>query len=158
MASSLVLGLGNRLSGADAFGPAVVARLREGPPLPGVEIADAGTDLLDWIPRFAEHDRVVLVDAVAVDDPVDAPAALPCVGTVSESAFAGWDARSPGAHEISPLVAVRLFRALRRGASGHPDLPRIQLVALFLSDEDFSLRPREADISAGVTAVRQLAC
>lgn len=155
MASSLVLGLGNRLSGADAFGPAVVDRLRDESPLPGVAIVDAGTDLIGWIARFAEYDRVVLVDAVAVDDPADAPRALPCVATVSEPTFSGWDTRSPGAHEISPLVAVRLFRALQGG--GSLSGPAIHLVALFVTELDFARFPGVAEIAAGAAAVRQLA-
>lgn len=149
MASWLVLGLGNPLSGADGFGPAVVERLRDGTPVPGVEIVDAGTDLLGWIARFADYDRVVLVDAVAVGD----PATPPCVATIGEETFTAWDAASAGAHEMSPLAAVRLFRALQHGTS---ITPVIQLVGFFVSETAFARRPDAAEIDAGVDAVQQL--
>jgi hydrogenase maturation protease len=155
VASWLVLGVGNALAGADGFGPAVVERLRDEAAISGVAIADAGTDLLDWITRFADYQHVVLVDAVAVDDPADAPAPPPCVAIVKEQTFAGWDSGSPGAHEISPLLTVRLFRALQR-ANETVDVPSIQLVALFVTEPDFARRPGEAEIDTGATAVYEL--
>ena len=153
MSSSLVLGLGNRLSGADAFGPAVIDRLRDESLRPGVTIVDAGTDLLGWIGRFAEYDRIVLVDAVAVESAADAPAAPPCVAIVGEAVVSEWNARSPGVHEISPLVALRLFRALHGGTPG----PVIHLVGLFVTETDFSRRPEITEVALGVAAVRRLA-
>jgi hydrogenase maturation protease len=155
MASWLVLGLGNPLAGADAFGPGVVERLREEPPVARIDVADAGTDLLDWIARFADYDHVVLVDAVAVDDPSDAPAATPCVATVEEETFATWDASSPGAHEVSPLTSVRLFRTLQR-ANDIVDVPSIQLVALFVDEAGFTRPPGDDALAAGAAAVQQL--
>lgn len=155
MANWLVLGLGNPLSGADAFGPAVVARLSSGSPMPGVDIGDAGTDLLDWIARFADYDHLVLVDAIALDDRGHAP--MPrYVETVAEQTFAAWDARSPGAHEMSPLAAVRLVRALQRGAGGTADAPSIRLVGLFVSETDFARHAGDSEIAAGAEAVQRL--
>ena len=153
MSSWLVLGLGNPLSGADAFGPAVVAHLRAGSPLRDGDLADAGTDLLGSIGRFADYDRVVLVDAVTLG--ARSPAVRRHVATVAEQIFAGWDARSPGAHEMSPLAAVRLFRALQRKAGGN-GAPDIHLVGLFVAETDFARPADEAEIAAGADAVRQL--
>lgn len=154
MSNWLVLGVGNPFSGADAFGPAVVARLCAGSPMPGVDVVDAGTDLLGWIARFADYDHVVLVDAVALDDRTDAPPAR-SVATVAEEALAAWNACSPGAHEMSPLAAVRLFRTLQRGAGGQR-APSIQLVGLFVAETDFARSAGDAEIAAGAAAVRQL--
>lgn len=155
MANWLVLGLGNPLAGADAFGPLVVERLHAGSPISGVSIADAGTDLLDWISRFGEYDHVVLVDAVAVDEGAAAPAPTPCVAVVAEQIFAGWDGGSPGVHEISPLVSLRLFRTLQR-ANETIDVPSIHLVSLFVTETEFGTCPADAHVCAGVAAVRRL--
>jgi hydrogenase maturation protease len=107
----LVVALGNPRQGADGFGPAVAARLRGARSLPeGVDLADARTDLLAWIDRFAQYDRVVLVDAVLGGEPGR-------VAVFGEEVFGQWDEASPGAHSLSPLVAVKLFRQLHPGAS-----------------------------------------
>ena len=116
----LVVALGNPQQGADGFGPAVADRLRRTRGLPdGVDLVDAHTDLLAHLERFAQYDRVVLVDAVLGGERGQ-------VAVVDEETFAPWDERSPGSHSVSPLVAVKLFRQL------HPaSRTRILLVALW---------------------------
>jgi hydrogenase maturation protease len=139
----LVLGLGNPLAGADAFGPAVVARLQRAGDLDGVELVDTHTDLLAQLHRFAEADEVVLVDAVL--DNRDG------VALVDEEEFSGWDDTSRGAHQISPLAAVKLFRRL------HPEATaRIRLIAHFVREEDFGREPREAAVRAAVALLKEL--
>ena len=145
MSSALVLGLGNSLSGADAFGPAVVESLRGAADLPSsVRLIDAHTDLLAYIDQFAQYDRVILVDAVI--SPSEGG-----VATCDERAFSGWDDSSPGAHELSPLMAVKLFRRL-----GPSQGPEITLVAHLILEDDFRRPPTNSEIAAGVAAVRAL--
>jgi hydrogenase maturation protease len=116
----LVLGLGNPLLGEDGFGSAVIEWLRRKPDLPpAVELVDAHTDLLAHLETFGAYDEVVLVDAVI--------GVGPCgdVAVVDEETFTRWSETSPSCHQISPLLAVKLFRALQPHSA-----TRITLVAL----------------------------
>ena len=63
---TLLVGLGNPLSGDDGFGPCVLERLHAAglDCVPDVSLVDAGTDLLNYIESFSEYDRVVLIDAI----------------------------------------------------------------------------------------------
>jgi len=114
-----VLGLGNLLAGDDSFGPLVIKRLRDSPP-EDADIADAHTDLLAWIEEFPHYELVILLDAVL------APEATPGeIVVLTEEELAGYPDSSPSAHQVSPLLAVRLFRQL------HPEAgTRIALVGL----------------------------
>jgi hydrogenase maturation protease len=142
----LVVGLGNPLAGSDGFGAAVVARLRELGGLPaGVALIDAGTDLMGHLNAFLAYDHVVLVDAVVgAGHPGD-------VTTIEETVFGSWPASAASCHHLSPLVAVKLFRAL------HPQAgTRVTLVG-YCADE-ITLGPGlpEAAVAAGAAAVGRL--
>ena len=141
----LVLALGNPQQGADGFGPAVADRLRRaGGPPDGVEIVDAHTDLLAHLDRFAQYDRVVLVDAVL-------GGARGEVTVVDEETLATWDERSPGSHSVSPLVAVKLFRQLYPASR-----TRIVLVALWVDELRFGDGLPDEAVEAGARAVTSL--
>jgi len=116
----LVLGLGNPLLGEDGFGSAVIELLRRRPDLPAaVDLVDAHTDLLAQVETLGSYDEVVLVDVVI-------GAGHPgVVEVVDEETFMRWPETSPSCHQISPLLAVKLFRALQPQAA-----TRITLVAL----------------------------
>jgi hydrogenase maturation protease len=86
----LVLGLGNVLLGDDGAGPAAIARLRDGYEAPaGTSVLDGGTLGLALLPYLEDARRVILVDAVAADEPP---------GTL---------VRLEGA-EVGPAIATRL--------------------------------------------------
>jgi len=110
--TTLILGLGNPLSGDDGFGVRVVELLSQnltGLP-PGTLVEDAGTDLLNRLEDFARFSRVVLIDAV-----LDSPARLGPPGRIAlfrEEEILAWPEDSPGAHQITPLLAIKLFRVL----------------------------------------------
>ena len=108
----LIVGLGNPLSGDDGFGSQVLERLRrpETPLPPGVTAVDAHTDLLNHLEDFAAYDEVVLVDAVL--DPENKLGASGRVVVLREETFQPWTEASPGVHEMTPLLTVKLFRAL----------------------------------------------
>jgi hydrogenase maturation protease len=60
-----VIGLGSLFQADDAFGPAVIAALREGWEFPdGVLLTDAGTPGFDLVSLLSGYSHVVLVDAV----------------------------------------------------------------------------------------------
>jgi hydrogenase maturation protease len=139
----LVLGLGNPLAGADGFGPAVIERVRDAGAPDGVELIDAHTDLLAHLHRFAEADEVMLVDAV-LDERGG-------VALVDEEEFSRWDDTSRGAHQVSPLAAVKLFRRLHPAAAA-----RIRLVAHFVREEDFGRKPDRAAIRAAAGLLHDL--
>ena len=145
--SSLVLALGNRLAGADGFGPAVLDELRSGGVPVAAVLVDAHTDLLAHLDDLARSDRVVLVDAVLSSSGGG-------VSCLSEEQFSTWDERSSGAHAMSPLLAVKLFRSLSaRGLLPAGD-PRITLVAYFVDEAAFGRAPDPSTIRAGADAVR----
>jgi hydrogenase maturation protease len=122
---TLILGIGNPLMGSDAFGGRVIERLLEEMPAAArdVDVADAHTDLLGRIDSLAAYARVVLIDAV-----LDPDAKLGDAGSVvvlEEETLRLWPETSPSAHQVSPLLAIKLFRQL------HPEATtRISLVGL----------------------------
>ncbi len=124
---TLIVGLGNPLSGDDGFGARVLEQLHEhahgAGRSPGVALVDAHTDLLNHFETLAQYDGIVLVDAI-----LDPDGKLGQPGSVSvfeEETFLSWPETSPGVHQVSPLLTVKLFRIL------HPEVrPQIRLVGL----------------------------
>jgi len=171
----LVLGLGNRLVGEDGFGSAVIEMLRGRPDLPAaVDLVDAHTDLLAQVETLASYDEVVLVDVV-VGGPgpprptheggpgPPKPDVARRVGSgeggghageiavVDEETFMRWPETSPSCHQISPLLAVKLFRAL------HPEAAtRITLVALHADELRAAPDVEASVVAAGGEAVLRL--
>lgn len=145
MPKSLVVGIGNPLLGADAFGPGVIDRLSatQSPPA-GVVLLHAHTDLLSCLDQFSGYDEVIIVDAVLGDPPRR-------VVIVSEETFGSWETRSTGAHAVSPVAAVLLFRQLYAAAS-----TRISLVALIVDERSFGAAVTADEIDAGAMAVLRL--
>jgi hydrogenase maturation protease len=65
-----VYGIGNILMGDDGVGPAVVRYLASNDLLPpDVTLEDLGTPSLDLPAYLAGYDRVIFIDAVALDAP-----------------------------------------------------------------------------------------
>ncbi len=124
---TLLVALGNPLNGDDAFGQAVLERLRsnkaEFPP--GVSAVDAGTDLLNHIGSFAEYGRVVLLDAVL--DPDGQMCAPGTVELLEEQSVLSWSEKSESVHQLSPILGIKLFRTLNPAAE-----TEIYLVGLFI--------------------------
>jgi Ni,Fe-hydrogenase maturation factor len=160
----LVLGLGNPLVGEDGFGGAVIEWLRRRPDLSaGVDLVDAHTDLLAQVETLASYDEVVLVDVVVSvpgrPTPGDAGRAKSDEGSgrpgtvtvIDEEAFARCPDTSPSCHQISPLLAVNLFRAL------HPEAAtRITLVALHADGLRFGPGVADSLVTSGGEAVIRL--
>jgi len=160
----LVLGLGNRLVGEDGFGSAVIEMLRRRPDLPAnVDLVDAHTDLLAQLETLASYEEVVLVDVVVGASGTPKPDVAPSaesgeggshpgdVAVIDEETFSGWPETSPSSHQISPLLAVKLFRAL------HPEAAtRITLVALYADDIRAESVIAPSVVAAGGEAVVRL--
>lgn len=143
----LVLGLGNPLSGDDAFGLEVVALLERDPDVASVaDVATAGADLLAWLDVFPRYDRVLLMDLVL--DPERAGA----VRCLEESELDAWTHDSPSAHAMSPLLAWRLFRRL------YPDCPtRLSLVVYVAAKVQPGVRTYEyRHLAAAVRIVHEV--
>jgi len=125
---TLIIGLGNPLMGKDAFGSRVIEHLLQENPasLRHVDLADAHTDLLSRIGAFPAYECVVLIDAIL--DPDEKLGRAGCVVLLGEEALSLWPETSPSVHQLSPLLAVKLFRQL------HPEATtRILLVGLCVS-------------------------
>ena len=149
---TLAIGLGNPLSGDDSFGTKVLERLRQHglELLPHVSVADGHTDLLSQIEKFSEYDRVVIVDAIL--DPNGAQGQPGRIAVVDEETFRSWPETSPSIHQMSPLLAVKLFRGLYPASQ-----TRITLVG-FLVDQirHESSCLTDSLIKEGADAVRAL--
>ncbi len=132
---TLLVALGNPLNGDDGFGPQVLERLHEAADAlpPGVELVDAGTDLLNHIESFAGRDRVVLIDAVL--DPEGKLGSAGTVAVMDEESFQSWSETSQSVHQVSPLLGLKLFRALNPEAK-----TQIFLVGLLV--DQISQKPR----------------
>jgi len=146
------LGLGNPLSGDDRFGAHVLDLLHKNriELLPGISLADAHTDLLNHIETFSEYDHIVLVDAIL--DPEGKLGEPGRVLTVSEEAFLSWPETSQGVHQMSPLLAIKLFRAIHPSAQ-----TQITLVGLLVDRID--MVPHYAtpeSVEKGAAAVQAL--
>jgi hydrogenase maturation protease len=68
--NTLILGVGNPLYGDDAVGVRAAQTLLDRADLPPqVTVVDGGTDGIGLIPLLEAYDRVILVDAVPMDEP-----------------------------------------------------------------------------------------
>lgn len=65
----LVCGIGNVLLQDEGVGVHVVRELKKMPLPPSVEVLEAGTSLLDLIPRLREAKHLILIDAMKADGP-----------------------------------------------------------------------------------------
>jgi hydrogenase maturation protease len=107
---TIVIGLGNPLSGDDGFGPRVLELLEKSASYPNVDFKDAHTDLLGEIENFSIYDRIFLIDAVL--DPEKKLGQTGEIVLFDEEEFLSWPESSHDVHQMSPLLAVRLFRRL----------------------------------------------
>jgi hydrogenase maturation protease len=141
----LIAGLGNPLLGPDGFGPAVIRHLRQHPSLPsGTVLEESQPDLLACFDRFGTFHGVVVVDAVLGRGRRE-------VTVVGEDTFTAWSAASPDAHTVSPLLAVKLYRAL------HPrERTRFVLVGLVVDRIDSASRVSSGEVEAAVEAVLRI--
>jgi hydrogenase maturation protease len=109
---TLILGLGNPLSGDDCFGPQVLELLHQNGTgsLPGISLIDAHTDLLNHLEDFAGCEHVLLIDTIL--DPENKLGQSGQIAVLNEAEFLSWSETSPSVHQMSPLLAVKLFRQL----------------------------------------------
>jgi hydrogenase maturation protease len=118
---TIIIGLGNPLSGDDGFGSRVLDLLEKTDFHPDVDFKDDPTDLLGIIDNFADYDRVLLIDAIL--DPERKLGRTGQVVVLGEDAFLSWPKSSQRVHQMSPLLAVRLFRKLYPQAQTEIILP-----------------------------------
>ncbi|MFH9352142.1 hydrogenase maturation protease [Kitasatospora sp. NPDC017646] len=120
MSRVLVAGIGNVFLADDAFGPEVVAALREDPLPPGVELWDAGIRGMELAYRLLDgYGAVVLVDAAPRGG---APGTLYLIEPDEASRPA-----VPEAHGMDPVTVLALARDL--AVDGAERLPRVVVLA-----------------------------
>jgi hydrogenase maturation protease len=107
-----LVGLGNALAGDDAYGLHVLDRLRseEAELREGTTLLKAHDDLLGCIDQFNSYDQVILIDTVL--DPSESLGPPGQCVVLDEKQFMAWSEESPSVHQVSPLMAVKLFRRL----------------------------------------------
>jgi hydrogenase maturation protease len=100
------------LSGDDGFGPQVLELLHQNGmgSKPGISLIDAHTDLLNHLESFAGFDRVLLIDTIL--DPENKLGQSGQIVALKEEEFLLWSETSQSVHQMSPLLAVKLFRQL----------------------------------------------
>ena len=62
-----VIGLGNRLRGDDAIGPAVIDELTKRNQSPGLQLVDAGADAFTLLEHLIEENPVIVVDCAKMN-------------------------------------------------------------------------------------------
>jgi hydrogenase maturation protease len=109
---TLLLGLGNPLSGDDVFGSRVLGQLQSSKTAlpPGITLIDAHSDLLNHIEDFAKYDGILLIDAIL--DPESKLGEPGKIVVLQEEKLQSLPEASQSVHQISPLLAVKLFRTL----------------------------------------------
>jgi hydrogenase maturation protease len=134
---TLILGLGNPLSGDDIFGPQVLEQLRQSETdmPPGATLIDAHTDLLNHIEDFTKYDSVLLIDAIL--DPECKLGDPGHVVALDEQQLQSLPETSPSIHQISPMLAVKLFRTL------HPE-SQTQITLIGLIIDQLTTKPHYA--------------
>jgi hydrogenase maturation protease len=134
---TLILGVGNPLSGDDIFGSQVLQRLHQNKKNlpPGITLVDAHTDLLNHIEDFAEYENVLLIDAIL--DPEGKLAEPGNVVALDEEKFKSFSEVSQSVHQISPLMALKLFRVL------HPQA-QTKIILIGLIIDRLASKPRYA--------------
>jgi hydrogenase maturation protease len=141
--------LGNPLTVEDSFGPRVLERIRAVPDLSEVDLLDAHTDLLGHIDRLASYPLVIIVDAML--DPAGKVAAAGEVVTIGEQMLLSFPDEARSIHQISPVMALKLFRQL------YPDaVTQVVLVAFCTSEVQFSGTLREDTIGQAANEVLRL--
>ena len=107
----LVLGLGNVLCADDGLGVVAVARLADSFEVPeGVEALVGGTLGLSLLPYVEEAEKLILIDAVRIDEPAGSPVRLD-----------GEDVGPAIAHRLSPhQVGVAELMDAARLRGRHP--------------------------------------
>ncbi len=103
----LVIGVGNPLARDEGVGIRVIERLHRRRLPAGVEVVDAGTDLVGVLPRMAEARRCVLVDAVRAGG---RPGEVHRLALEEVLERAGAEAPWRSAHDLSVVGALRLAR------------------------------------------------
>jgi hydrogenase maturation protease len=146
--TTLIAGLGNPLSGDDIFGSKVIEQLCPGDPkrLAGATLIDAHTDLLNHIEDFEKYDSVLLIDAIL--DPEGKLGEPGKVVVLDEAEFRSLPETSQSIHQMSPLLAVKLFRTL------HPEAQtQITLIGLIIDRLTSQPRYATADRIAEAAAI-----
>ena len=141
--------MGNPLTVEDSFGLRVLQKIRLAADQPNIDLLDAHTDLLGYIDRFASYPLVVIVDALL--DPNGILCSPGEVSTLEEVALLSLPDDSPSIHQISPVVALKLFRKL------HPEATtRIFLVAYCTRAVGYSGILDEAVVAQAASQVLRL--
>ncbi len=149
---TLVVGLGNPLSGDDAFGAQVLEKIGQDvlELAPSISRVYAHTDLLSQIESFPEYDRVLIIDAIL--DPDGKMGRPGQIVALNEEAFLSSPETSPSVHQTSPLLAIRLFRRLYPASQ-----TRITLVGLVVDQiRQDPCHLTDESIMEGAEAVRAL--
>jgi len=142
MSAALVVGLGSVDRGDDAVGPAVAHAVAERG-LPGVHVVEHEdpTALLDL---WADHDLVVVVDAIRSGEPPGTIHQLETGAGAPPMPAAAWSATGRGGtHAFGLAAAVELARALRRLP------PRLVIVGVEAAGFDYA-EPLTGPVAAAV--------
>jgi hydrogenase maturation protease len=142
----LVAGIGNVFLADDAFGPEVVAALRDRDLPDGVDVVDSGIRGLDLAYRLLDgYDVAVLVDAAPRGG---TPGALHLI----EAEAAAGDLPAPEAHGMDPVKVLALARTLAADGGGDGDAVTLPRVVVLGCEPAVRMRGDEPDVVVGLSA------
>jgi hydrogenase maturation protease len=114
-----VLGIGNILERDDGIAVYAGAYLETNYTFePAVHIINGGVEGINLLNIFAEHERILVLDAIAIDD---APGSI---YHIPASELSGYGLNSGGAHEIGVMQCLDMLELM-----GHP-LPKSSVVGI----------------------------
>jgi hydrogenase maturation protease len=118
----LVLGIGNILMKDDGVGVHIAARMMEmGDDIPAnVEVMDGGTAGFDLIPLMRDREKIIIVDALSMDDAPGSVYRFRPDDAVSSR-------RGYSLHEVGILEVIRTLRMLG-------DNPEIEIIGIVPED------------------------
>ncbi|NKQ41873.1 MAG: hydrogenase maturation protease [Sulfurovum sp.] len=141
----LILGIGNILFGDEGIGPHLANFIEEKYTFSSeqhtVEIIDGGTLAHRLIPLITEHDKVVIIDCVDVDD-----ASIGDVYSFSFDDMPEYITWSGSAHEVEMLQTLQMIDMIG-------DLPPVNIVGVvpFVIGEDSTFMMTDEVVKASIT-------
>ena len=117
--SVVILGIGNVLAEDDGIGVYACAYLNANYTFsPEIEIINGGVEGINLLNLFMEHDRIIILDTISLDDEAGS------IYNIPSFELSGYGLNSGGAHEVGVMQCLDMMELL-----GHP-LPESNVIGI----------------------------